>query len=65
MALSDPWAIDKQNQERIERNLIKKLGMSIDLYGSFNADQIPLYSFKEVNNTESEIIDEIISDYSV
>lgn len=65
MALSDPWAIDKQNKERIERDLIKKLGMSIDLYGSSNADQVPLYSFKEVSNVNSEIIDENILDYVV
>ena len=65
MSLSDPWAIDKQNREMVERNLIKKLGMSIDLYGSPNTDQVPLYCFKEVSNTESEIIDENILDYSV
>ena len=65
MALSDPWAIEKQNKERIEIALIKKLGMSIDLYGSSNTDQVPLYCFKEVSNVDSEIIDENILDYSV
>jgi hypothetical protein len=63
MSLSDPWAIDKLKKEQIERDLFKKLGMSIDLYGQSNADQVPL-CFKPINNIDSEMINEIIPECS-